>query len=158
MVAFGMVMLDELADGAVERSLPEEDHLAEAFGLDGSHESFGMGIQVRGASRQHDGFDAALSQHGSELFGELGIAIEDEMRGVGQDAVFETYEVEGGLLDEEVIRVRRRTDDGDAPCFEADHEESVDGDETPCRPDLGREEVCRRKRGPVSLQELRPVG
>jgi hypothetical protein len=38
--AFLVVMLDELFDRSVERSLPQKDHLAKTLGLDGPDESF----------------------------------------------------------------------------------------------------------------------
>ena len=50
MIPFVVVVRDELAHGATQRALADQDHALEAGFLDGAHEALRVGVQVRRAS------------------------------------------------------------------------------------------------------------
>ena len=63
---FVVVVRDELAHGATQRALAEQDHALEAGVLDGTHEALRVGVQVtwnderiRAAAGGHVGADVA---------------------------------------------------------------------------------------------------
>jgi hypothetical protein len=60
MVSFVMIMLTKFMDGLPQGPLAEQNHPFQARFLDGSYESFGVGIQIRRARRQLDGLHSAL--------------------------------------------------------------------------------------------------
>ena len=58
-IPFVVVVRDELADGATQRALADQDHALEAGVLDGAHEARRVGVQVRRAGGVRMGVTSA---------------------------------------------------------------------------------------------------
>jgi len=58
MVAFAMVVLDELADGSPERPFTDENHPIQAGFLDRPYEALRVRVEIRGTGRQADDLNA----------------------------------------------------------------------------------------------------
>jgi hypothetical protein len=80
--AIQIVMGGVFIDGPARRRLAEEDHLAQALGLDGEYEAFCVGVAVGGAIRRERGLRPGVLQRLLERGGVLGAAVADE-EGVG---------------------------------------------------------------------------
>ena len=94
------------------------------------HESLGVRIAVWRPGGDLDEFDAVVTQDFFKLGGELRVAVNDHVSRATKEAVVEGRKVKNGLFHEMVVGMRRRTNDVNAPSFEFDDEERVDGDDT----------------------------
>src|SRR4029077_5191403 len=72
MVSFVMIMLTKFMDGLPQGPFAEQNHPFQARFLDGSYESFGVGIQIRRARRQLNGFHPGTLQDLQEFRTEQG--------------------------------------------------------------------------------------
>src|SRR5215475_5887458 len=62
-IALGMIVGQVLADHIIEGAFTQYDHLIEGLLLDGAHESFAVGVQIRTAGWQEERFHTtALEQ------------------------------------------------------------------------------------------------
>jgi hypothetical protein len=52
MIAFLVIVVDELFQGPLQCSPTEEDHSVETLGLEGSHVAFNLGVQIWTPGRQ----------------------------------------------------------------------------------------------------------
>lgn len=50
-ISFLVIMCQELSDGVPQRGLAEEYQLGQALAFDGTHASFGKGIQIAGNNK-----------------------------------------------------------------------------------------------------------
>ena len=76
--ALRLIMDYEFSDRFVQMALAENDHLAQAFGLYGQHESFGEGIQIWALRRQAHGLGAAVLEHLANSLRVDRVAVHDE--------------------------------------------------------------------------------
>jgi hypothetical protein len=67
MIAFGVVVLDKLADDFAQMALAQWDDVPQAFLLDRPNEAFGVGIQVRAVRGQAQEADVRRSEQALEL-------------------------------------------------------------------------------------------
>ena len=58
MVAFEMVMLDELAYGPSKMLLAQQHELVQTFGFDREDESFGVGVEIGTVRRELETLDS----------------------------------------------------------------------------------------------------
>ena len=63
MIAFKVVVGDELLQSSVQRSSAEEDHPVETLGFHGSHEPLEMGVQIWTSGRQQDDLGVGQLAH-----------------------------------------------------------------------------------------------
>jgi hypothetical protein len=105
MSSFVMVVLDVLGDGMVQGSFAEKDHAIEAFLLDRLHESFGIGVQIRAARRQGQGFDAGSAQDHVKAGGEFGVAVAEEITATPDQIAAVHRQIPRGLAHPGVGRV-----------------------------------------------------
>jgi hypothetical protein len=59
MIAFLVIIVQELANAVPQRIFPEKNHLIRADFLNSPYEVFGLGVQIRGPRRQLDRFDTS---------------------------------------------------------------------------------------------------
>ena len=59
-VAFGVIVLQELANGPAQRCFAEEDQAVETLSLEASHKPLQMGVAIGGTRRQPNRLDAPL--------------------------------------------------------------------------------------------------
>ena len=140
-ITLGVVVSEEFAESLAERLAPEENHLAQALCLDALYESLSVRIAVWRPRWNLDELDSVVAKDFFELCGELCVAVDDHVSRATKEAVVEGRKVKSGLFHEMVVGMRRRTNDVNAPSFEFDDEECVDGDDTLGSPNLSREEV-----------------
>src|SRR5882672_2977831 len=78
MVAFAMIVLDELADGSPERPFTDENHLIQAGFLDRPYEALRVCVEIRRTGRQADHLNACGSECLAKRHGEQGIPIVEQ--------------------------------------------------------------------------------
>ena len=86
-IPFVVVVRDELADGATQRALADQDHALEAGVLDGAHEALRGGVQVRRAGGESDGGDIGRGERVAHGRPEERVAVMDEAPDVSQASV-----------------------------------------------------------------------
>ena len=98
MIAFLVVMVNELRKGATQRWLTEEDHLIQTTLLDGSNKPFRVGIEFRGSGRQAEGLDSGTLENGSKRVSEYRRAIVNQQMAALQEAIDRIGQIAGSLL------------------------------------------------------------
>jgi len=73
MIAFVMVMIDELGDGAAQRGFTDENQAVETRFLDRSNKALRIGVQIRGTRWEADHLDASRGECVLKPHGEQGI-------------------------------------------------------------------------------------
>jgi len=79
MIAFKVVVGDELLQSTLQRSSAEEDHFVETLGFQGSHVVFEVGVQIWTSGRQQDDLGVGHFIHVGAQWQELGVAVNEEM-------------------------------------------------------------------------------
>ncbi len=148
-----MVVATEFSDSISKRLLAEEDHLLEAFFLDGSHESLYVGRQVWGPRREPDGCDAGLLQDFAKRVAELVVSIHEQVASTQKESVEWVREVLAYLLHPVLVRVRCATCEVNATCRHFHHKKQIEGDESAFCPDFDCREIDGAQNIPVGFQE-----
>src|SRR5215210_9128562 len=78
MIAFAMIVLDELADGSAERTFTDQNHPVQAGFLDGPYEALRVRVEIRGTGRQADHLHTCGGECLPECHGEQWIPIVDQ--------------------------------------------------------------------------------
>ena len=156
MIPLPVIVSGVLASGLSQRPFAEEDHSIETFILDRPDESLSVGVQVGRTVGQAYDLDIGILQEIPELFGELGIPVEDQEPFIGERSVEGVGEIPADLHHPRLSWTGRNSSDVDATSRKLDHEEHVERDKTTRSPDLDGEEVGSGEHVPVSLEELAP--
>ena len=106
MVAFSVIMMDELSDGTAQRWLTEEDHPLQALALDRQNKPFDVSVQIRRTVGQPNDVRSGVLEQIAKLRGELLVAIQDEESLAAQKAVEWVGEIPTDLHHERAIRPR----------------------------------------------------
>ncbi len=123
-----MIMATEFSDSISKRLLAEEDHLLEAFFLDGSHESLYVGRQVWGPRREPDGINAGLLQDFSKRVAELVVAIYEQVASTQKESVEGVRQIPGYLLHPVFVWIHGATCEVNATGGHFHHEKQVESD------------------------------
>ncbi len=78
MRALDMIVRDDFRECPLQRSLADDDHPPQAFGLDGQNEAFRESVAMRSLTRSQHGIDAGAPQGAPELRRELAVAVAGE--------------------------------------------------------------------------------
>src|SRR5712691_13099085 len=78
MVAFAMIVLDELPDGSPERPFTDENHPIQTGFLDRPYEALRVCVEIRGTGRQADHLNACGGECPAKRDGEQRIPIVDQ--------------------------------------------------------------------------------
>src|SRR4051812_16402049 len=92
-VAFIVVMFQELGDGAPQGGLAEYDQFGQALAFDGPHPALRKGIQIRAACRQQEWLDSAGAERCSKRSAEFAVAIMQRKPNMLQSAVDLIYSI-----------------------------------------------------------------
>jgi len=106
-VSFGMVVGNELRDGAAKMSLPQQNYAIEALLLDRPHEPFRVGVAVgctEWRANDLDSLSFEKLQHGAAP---LPVAIADQYATARQHPVNRIRQATHRLNDEGFVRVPR---------------------------------------------------
>ena len=87
MIAFKVVVGDELLQSPLQRSSAEEDHFIETLGFEGSHVAFEVGIQIWTSGRQQDDLGVGHFIHVGAQWQELGVAVDEQVARAQQESV-----------------------------------------------------------------------
>src|SRR5580700_2751200 len=120
MVSFVMIMLTKFMDGLPQGPLAEQNRPFQARFLDGSYESFGVGIQIRRARRQLNGLHPGTLQDLQEFRPEQGVPVMDQVSLAHQEAFRSIAEIASNLAHPKAIRFRGHSGDRDPPTREVD--------------------------------------
>jgi hypothetical protein len=143
-IAFPMVVSDELLEGAKQATLPEEDEAVETLLPDRAHEALRVGVGIRRSDgHQHDPHPGALNDT-AEVVGPLAVAIADENAVAHQEPIDRIGQSPRRLRHEPPIRGGRRAHHMNPSASEIEHEERVIGDQPARSPDLRGEEIGPR--------------
>ena len=113
-------MLTKFMDGLPQGPLAEQNHPFQARFLDGSYESFGVGIQIRRARRQLNGLHSGTLQDLQEFRTEQGVPVMDQVSLANQEAFRSIAEVASNLAHPKAIRFPGHSGDRDPPTREVD--------------------------------------
>jgi len=153
---FEVIVLDELANRPVERSLTEQDHAVQALLLDRAYESFGEGVAVRSSVGREHGDNPAVLQCPTELLSELAVAVADQQPVGEEESVHSVGQVSGDLRHERFAGSGGGASDVNSSTLEVDQEQGVVGNEALWGPHFGGEEVRRSHFAPVRLEKRTP--
>ena len=151
-----MVVHDELADGAPQRALADQNHALEAGLLDGVHEALRIGVQVRSAGGESDGRDTGRGECVAHGRTEERVAVMDADPDVPEESVLGIGGVAHELGDPLPIRGGADARARDAARGQLDENEDREPGQAAGRPDLDREEVGGSKDVPVRGEKLPP--
>jgi hypothetical protein len=106
-IAFLVVVDQELADGVSERLLAEEDHAVEQLLSQEPHEPLDVWREVGRPGRQSNRLDSGLFEDVAELRGELRVSVGEDVPLAVEEPVLRIRQVPSDLLHPVSIRVRR---------------------------------------------------
>ena len=107
MIAFAVVMLDELVHRCPEMPFPQRNHPIQTLFFNRSYEPLRVCVTVRRLERRlHHAYGGFLQQV-ADSGAPLPIPVADQDTAVGQRSVVERRHRAGGLDHERVVRVRR---------------------------------------------------
>ena len=157
MIALRVVVLDVLTDQLSKVTFADRNDLCQAFRLDRSNESLGVGIQIRAAARElHRTHPRALERL-SERPREERIAVVNEVAAVKKEAVLAVREIPSDLGHPSAVRRIGDPSDLDLARLQIDHEESEESNETSPRDHFDGEEVGGGDRSLMRAQEGLPT-
>src|SRR5882672_2627573 len=158
MIALSVVVHHELPDRALKRCLPEEDHAAQTFLFDGTHEPLGESIQIGRFWRQSNNVDAVPDENAAECVGVFRIPIENQVSLAAKKAVVRVGQIARDLRHPTVIRIGSNARDLYGAAGDVDKEQDVVCDKSLDRADLDSEEISCRQAFPMSSEKRRPRG
>src|SRR5262245_18287139 len=99
-------MIYKRADGGAEVFLTKWHDSVYALGLDGPDKSLGKGVQIRTPGRQEQGRHTTVPQPVPEGGGVEGIAVQNEVFGAEEEALFGVGQVPCDLRHPVLVRLR----------------------------------------------------
>jgi len=136
--------------------LAEDNEMIKAFPLDGLHETLGEGVHVQTSRRGADGLYSIGFKDFFELRGKLGIAVEDQMRGLLWSLAGNHREVASLLGHPNAVWVRCHARDKHAARADMNEEQHEHVDEALGRDNAFREKVAGPERLDVPADEIVP--
>jgi transposase-like protein len=79
MITLGMIVGEVLVDHMIEGAFTQYNHLLQGLLLDGAHEPFAVGVQIRAPGGQDDRFHAARLQEPIERRRKFGVSITNQI-------------------------------------------------------------------------------
>ncbi len=152
----GVIMFNVIVDRSFQRALAKEDQLVEAFFLDGSHESLGVGVEVGTSWRQPEAFDPRRFEDCSERLAMFGIPVENHVLHTVGEAGVGHRDVACNLIHPLLSRVCRHARDVDLPASDVNEEQDVVGDGSKQRPDFLGEKIAPEQNVFVRRDEVGP--
>src|SRR5262245_40238042 len=110
MIAFAMVVLDELGDGVSEVALPQRNDAVQTLFLDRPYKPFRVGVRIRGTLRRQYDANTCVAQPTPHLTAPLPIPIADQHTYLERCLVGHRQRPDG-LLQEQRRWMRRRAED-----------------------------------------------
>ena len=156
MIPFVVVVRDELADGATQRALADQDHALEAVFLDGAHEALRIGVQVRLAGGESDGGDTGRGERVAHGRLEERVAVMDEEPHVSQESVLGIGGVPHELGDPRPVGLGADARNLNAAAGQVNQDQHGEAGQAAWRPDLDGEEVGGGEHVPVCGEKLPP--
>jgi hypothetical protein len=144
MIALGMIMREVLLDHGIERTFTQHDHLCEGFFLDGAHEPFTGGGQVRTVRGQADRLPPTRLKQCVEGLGECCVPVMDQIPFPEEKTIARVRQLARALLHKGSRGMGRDAGHLHAPCGEFHDDEHVICDETVPGRHLHGEAVRRR--------------
>ena len=138
-IPFVVVVRDELADGAPQRALADQDHALEAGVLDGAPEALRVGVQVRRAGGASDGGDIGRGERVAHGRPEERVAVMDEDPDVSQASVLGSGGVPHELGDPRPVGLGADARDLNAAAGQVTQDQHGEAGQAAWRPELDRE-------------------
>ena len=158
MVSFGLVMENELPNGAMERRFAEEDQPVQKFRFNTANKALSVRIQIGRTRWKTKALDARRQKQTAELIGVEAGAVVNEVTTAVEEAVKPVSQIARDLLHPSGMRFRDDSGDVHFAGGQTNDEEDVVTDEAKCSPYLHDEEVTRCEQFPVCAKEFFPCG
>ena len=155
-IPFVVVVRDELADGAPQRALADQDHALEAGVLDGAHEALRVGVQGRRAGGASDGGDIGRGERVAPGRPEERVAVMEEDPDVSQASVLGIGGVPHELGDPRPVGLGADARDLNAAAGQVTQDQHGDAGQAAWRPDLDRAAGGGGEHVPVGRKKLPP--
>ena len=155
-ISFFVVVLDILTDGAPEMRFADRNYPSQALRLDRSYESLGVCVEVWTSAWKPHCTDSSTLERRSKRFREEWISIVNEVAALAKKSVVAVGQIASDLGRPESVGRRDDSSDLNATGLQIDHEEREVSNESSPGYDLDCEEVRRRDRTPMTLQESGP--
>jgi hypothetical protein len=136
MVSLRVIMLQKLPNCVAKHVLSEEDQSRKAFVLDALHESFNVRIQSGRPWREFYSLHAFPFEHLAEAFGELRVAIHQDVSFAKQEPVKWIREISGYLLHPQFSGIGSATGKVNAAGSQLHDEEEIERHQPALRPHL----------------------
>ena len=155
-IPFVVVVRDELAAGATQQALADQDHALEAGVLDGADEALRVGVQGRRAGGASDGGDIGRGERVAPGRPEERVAVMDEEPDVSQESVLGIGGVPHELGDPRPVGLGADARDRNAAAGQVTQDQHGEAGQAAWRPDLDREAVGGGEHVPVGREKLPP--
>jgi hypothetical protein len=155
-VAFAVVVLDELRDRSVEMTSAERDDTVEALVLDRAYKALCVGIRVGRLKRRLHHADPGFAQPFANGRTPFRVAVTDQHAMADQNTLIREDERTADLPHKHLVGMRRGTNNVDATGGQVDDKHGVVRHQPPPGPDFSGEEICARDRTPVRPQKRAP--
>lgn len=94
-IAFAVIVGDEVLNGCPQGLLPEEDYAIQAGLLDAPYKSLRVGVQIRRPRWELHRLYSSVGYHAQELRGEQGVAVVNQVAFSSQDSILRIREIPG---------------------------------------------------------------
>jgi len=128
MIAFGVVIGQELAHGPSQGRLAEEDEAIKAFLSEGSVEAFQVSVEVEALRRRQHCLDALCLQDCPERRTELAVPIQEHVTLAAEEAVLGVGQVPGNLRHPRCVGIGRATGEADPTHDDLHDEQQIEGE------------------------------